>query len=63
MKCIVLHKFKADVGHYEASMERDRFLHTSILFWFREITLKLTTRTALQEKRSTFLRQSVVVFT
>ena len=25
MKRIVLHKFKANMGHYEASMERDRF--------------------------------------
>ena len=62
MKCIVLNKFKANMGHYEASMERDRFFTPPSNFDLGEFRLKLTTRAALQDKRSTFLCQSVVIF-
>lgn len=51
MKCIVLHKFKADMWHYEASMERDRFLHTSILFWFRGNEVKTDNQGSLTRKK------------
>lgn len=51
MKCIVLYKFKADVGHYEASMERDRFPHTSILFWFRGNYVKTDNQDSLTRKK------------
>ena len=51
MKCIVLHKFKADMWHYEASMERDRFLHTSILFWVRGNEVKTDNQGSLTRKK------------